>query len=148
MEPKIFISKKAQRIVKKGFVEKNILNKGILIISDSKTSGAHDVYQVLLGKPSSKKLRIYTNSKEKLEKLFLNTFVEKMNLCVLVSIKNLAALYILESEKKDYDAIKVKAHIWPKVLVDDNNLLSYSQFKNKCKKSIELTDFMCFDFEK
>lgn len=123
----IYFTNLCAKKVKKYFIKRKIIEKGILIpvdIDEPILSGAKDVYKILFNKPQNpENKRLFTKKPSEITKIFLEGEILKFKYADGVIGCEKADLYLLEQEFSKYEKLKSKDYDWPLALVNDKSKL-------------------------
>ena len=142
----IYFTSLCAKKVKKYFIKRKVIEKGILIpvdIDEPIPSGAKDVYKILFNKPQDpENKRIFTKKPSEITKIFvIEGEILKFKYADGIIGCEKADLYLLEQEFSKYEHLKSTDYDWPFVLVNNTkNLKTLIKNNAKIKNLINIID--------
>ncbi len=132
----IYFTNLCAKKVKKYFIKRKVIEKGILIpidIDDTIPSGANDVYKILFNRQQNpKNKRIFTKKSSEITKIFLEGEILKFKYADGIIGCEKADLYLLKQEFFKYEHLKSPDYDWPFVLANNMEGLK-ALIKNNAK---------------
>ena len=112
---------------------------------DAKPSGFSEFYERLLGKKQNPNnaYQVYTNDWQKTNKLFNEILVSQGNLGLIMNSSCNCVLYITDSQKDQYNYLKMDNHKWPMVFLNEENSQAVAKYESLFKThSVELSKLL------
>jgi hypothetical protein len=109
---------------------------------EEKSAGKKDICEILLGEKqnSNSEVRAYTDDIQNTEKLFLEYFLEKLNMVICPSY--FTVLYILKAKEAEFNKIVIPKTEWPIGIVKEHEVSSMNKFEKEVKKADNFFDIL------
>jgi hypothetical protein len=102
---------------------------------EKKPAGKTDICEILVGEeqnPNSE-AKVYTDDIQNTKKLFLEYFLEKLNMVICPSY--FIVLYILKAKETEFNKIVIPKTEWPIGIVKEHEVSSMNKFEKEVKKA-------------